>query len=308
MADISIGVDLGGTNLRAAVVDEQGSILDKLSGDVRAGRDAVVDDIVSSIQVLRGRFRDHRLVGVGIGMPGFIDMDRGLIIDLPNLPGFENFEARAAIEKRLGTTVILENDANAAALGEKWIGAGRNVDDLVMVTLGTGVGGGIIHRGRVMHGQIGMAAEIGHLTVSPYGNPCPCGNTGCLEKHASASAVVAMARLMSLGDETITSRQVYEMAEAGDERAKQVFVHMGRALGVGLAMLIQVFNFPLYLLGGGALPAWNQFSPAMFAEVERRSFNYRNSPTKIEKAELGAEAGLYGAAYLPFLQAKELKS
>jgi len=304
MADYSIGVDLGGTNLRAAAISSGGELLEKISGstNLSAGRDAVIADIVAAIQTLQARHGAGGLAGVGIGVPGFILIEQGVIVGSNNLPEFENFPVRDEIQRRLGKPVILENDANAAALGEKWVGAGREVNDLVLLTLGTGIGGGIISNGRVLHGYVGMAGEIGHMTVVPYGNPCGCGNFGCLEKHASATAVEAMAQMLHLG-EGATSKDVYEMAAAGNEKARMVFTAMGRALGVALSTLINLFNFPLYLLSGGMLPAWEFFAPAMFSEVQARSFTYRNAKTGIAQAVLGNEAGLFGAAYLP-LQAR----
>ncbi len=301
MNNYSIGVDLGGTNLRAAAVDSTGKMLDKFATttDLKAGRNAVLSDMVKAIETLRSRMEGQVLAGVGIGVPGFILIEKGFIVGANNLPEFDNYPVRDEIERRLGTRVILENDANAAALGEKWMGAGRNVDDLVLLTIGTGVGGGIIMGGRVLHGHVGMAGELGHMTVVPNGNPCGCGNTGCLEKHASATSISVMARLVGLGPD-LTSQDVYNLAMDGNEKAKLVFRSTGEALGVALASLINIFNFPLYLLSGGPLPAWDFFAPAMLAEVERRSFTYRNSPTRIERAALGNEAGLYGAAYLPF--------
>ena len=301
MSEYSIGVDLGGTNLRAAAVDESGKMLHKVAGNthLKAGRDAVIDDMVNAIETLRARLGEHSLAGVGVGVPGFILIEKGFILGSNNMPEFENYPVRDEIERRLGAKVILENDANAAALGEKWIGAGREVDDLVLLTLGTGIGGGIIIGGRVLHGSLGMAGELGHLTVVPNGNPCGCGNTGCVEKHASATAISAMAKLIGLGHD-LTSEDVFTLAAGGDEKAKSVFRAMGEALGIAIANLINIFNFPLYLLSGGPLPAWEFFEPAMRAEVARRSFTYRNSPTRIERAALGNEAGLYGAAYLPF--------
>jgi glucokinase len=302
MSEYSIGVDLGGTNLRAAAIDAQGKLLDKIAGstELKAGRDVVIDDMVQSIEALRARLGEHNLRGVGIGLPGFILIDKGIIVGSNNMPEFENYPVRDEIERRLGAKVILENDANAAALGEKWMGAGREVDDLVLITLGTGIGGGIIVNGRVLHGHLGMAGELGHLTVVPNGNPCGCGNRGCVEKHASATAIAAMARLIGLGHD-LTSEDVFKLAVEGNERAKTIFRSMGEALGVALANLINIFNFPLYLLSGGPLPAWDHFAPAMMEEVARRSFTYRHAPTRIEKATLGNEAGLYGAAYLPFI-------
>src|ERR1043166_3544817 len=201
MSQYSIGVDLGGTNLRAAAVDSTGKLLEKVAGstDIKEGREHVLSNIASFIDTLRQRCGRDGLVGVGVGIPGFIQIKKGFIVGSNNLSVLENYPVRDDIEKRLGTKVILENDANAAALGEKWIGAGREVDDLVLLTLGTGIGGGIISGGKVLHGNEGMAAELGHITISPNGNPCGCGNTGCVEKHASATAISAMARLLGLG-------------------------------------------------------------------------------------------------------------
>ncbi|MBI1789792.1 MAG: ROK family protein, partial [Acidobacteria bacterium] len=159
-------------------------------------------------------------------------------------------------------------------------------------------GGGIICGGRVLHGFAGMAGELGHMTVNPTGNPCGCGNRGCLEKHASATAVTAMAKMQGLGDH-LSSEAVYTLAAQGNEKAREIFVAMGEALGIALANLVGVFNYPLYLLSGGMLPAWDFFAPPMLAEIQRRSFVYRATRPRVEKATLGNEAGLYGAAYLP---------
>ncbi|HLJ17396.1 MAG TPA: ROK family protein [Bryobacteraceae bacterium] len=305
MAEYSIGVDLGGTNLRAAAISSSGIMLEKISSvtQLRAGRDTVIQDIVNAIIAVRNTLGASGLAGVGIGVPGFILIEQGIVLGSNNLSELEGFPVRDEIENRLGTKVILENDANAAALGEKWMGAGRDVNDLVLLTLGTGVGGGIISGGRVLHGHVGMAGELGHITVVPNGNPCGCGNYGCLEKHASATAVVSMARLMSLGSD-LTAEEIYILAVEGDERAKMIFRAMGSALGVALALLINIFNFPLYLLSGGMLPSWDMFAPKMMEEIELRSFTYRHAKTRVEKAILGNEAGLFGAAYLPF-QARE---
>jgi len=224
----------------------------------------------------------------------------------PNLPYLENFPIRDEIGRRLGAPMILENDANAAALGEKWIGAGRDVDDLVLLTLGTGIGGGIISGGRVLRGFVGMAGELGHITVIPNGNPCGCGNQGCLEKHASATAVSAMAKMLHLG-ENLSAKEVAELAaQPGDagEKARTVWRIMGEALGAALATLVNTFNFPLYLLSGGMLPAWDLFEPSMLRVLEQRSATYRatKAETRIAQATLGNEAGLYGAAYLPWVE------
>lgn len=298
----SIGIDLGGTNLRAAAFDESGQLLKKVSGStpVEAGPEAVIADMVRSAEQLRAEFGRDALAGIGVGVPGNIDKQLGTVLVWNNVPAFNGYSTRDKLTAALNTPVMLENDANCAALGEHWMGAGRGVDDLVMLALGTGIGGGIISRGHILHGHIGMAAELGHITVVPNGNPCGCGNRGCVEKHASATAIASLARNMGLGAD-LTAHQVAELAAQGDPRAQAVYHSAGEALGIALASLINIFNAPLYLLGGGVSAAWDHFAPAMLAEVERRSLTYRltRATTRIERATLGADAGLYGAASLP---------
>ena len=308
MADYTIGLDLGGTNLRAAAIDRSGRMLDKISGatNFSEGREAVLSDIVDALSKLREKHGAAGLGGIGLGIPGFIRMKEGIVSGSNNLPYLEKVPIRDEISRRLGTFVILENDANAAALGEKWMGAGRDVDDLLLLTLGTGIGGGVIVGGHVLRGAVGMAGEFGHMTVVPTGNPCGCGNQGCLEKHASATAVTAMARLMQLGEE-LSAKEVYDLARGSDEagnKARTIWRIVGEALGLALATLINAFNFPLYLLSGGMLPAWEFFEPAMMSTARARSFTLRATltETRIAQATLGNEAGLYGAAYLPWIE------
>src|SRR5215471_12775190 len=247
MNQYAIGVDLGGTNLRAAAIDDSGTLLDRIAGatNFEEGREAVLGDMVSAIAALREKYGTSGLAGIGVGVPGFIRIKEGFLTGSNNLPYLENFPVRDELSRQVGAPVILENDANAAALGEQWIGAGRGVDDLVLLTLGTGVGGGIISRGKIVRGHVGMAGESGHMTVVPNGNPCGCGNRGCLEKHASATAVTAMARLMHLGDD-LSARQVYELAKSegpAAEKAREIWRVFGDSLGIALASLINAFNF-----------------------------------------------------------------
>ena len=196
MTKFAISVDLGGTNLRIAAVDSNGKTLEKIttSTEVARGRDVVIDEMCAAIQQIVSRLRGAgELAGIGIGVPGIIEMQTGMLRESPNLPGWHNYPVRDEIERRLKTTVVLENDANAAALGEKWLGAGANVDDMCMLTLGTGVGGGLVLQKKIWQGMTGMAGEIGHMNVVPDGHPCNCGSRGCLEQYASATAVKRMA-------------------------------------------------------------------------------------------------------------------
>ncbi len=328
MSTYAIGVDLGGTNLRIAAVDERGTLLEKTTTgtQVARGRDFVINEMCEAIRATATKFSTSMLAGIGIGVPGIIDMDTGMLRESPNLPGWHDYPVRDEIERRLGAKVILENDANAAALGEKWLGAARDYDDMLMLTLGTGVGGGIVLGGRVWHGMRGMAGEPGHITVEPEGPPCPCSNRGCLEQYASATAVVRMAReaiakgaspvlaRASHEDPEFGAKVVYQAAARGDPVAQEIFRRVGWALGIGLADLINLLNLPIYVIGGGAANAWDAFLPALLEEVRKRSFVYRatapeessgpGKKTIITRALLGGDAGLFGAARLPMLAAE----
>lgn len=315
-ASFTIGVDLGGTNLRIAAVSPDGHILEKIALDteVMQGRERVVNDMCDAITELRGRLQSAELLGIGIGMPGVINLATGMVRQSPNLPGWSDFPVRDDIEQRLGTRVILENDANAAALGEKWVGAGKDVSGLCILTLGTGIGGGLILNGRIWHGMDGMGGELGHMTIDPNGLLCNCGNLGCIEAYASATGIVRLATTaMRVGRSPgleqaareaggLTAEMVYFKAKEGDPVALEVFDLVGRALGVAVSNLINAFNLPLYVLGGGVARGWDAFAPTLLREVQKRSVVYRATKTRIERSALGAEAGLFGAAYLPILE------
>jgi len=338
MNQFSIGVDLGGTNLRIAAVDEQGNLVEKvtLGTKVSRGRDRVIDDMCDAIRRMSEKYGDSApLLGIGVGVPGIIDMQTGLVRQSPNLPDWVDYPARAEIELRLKTVVILENDANVAALGEKWLGAAKDYSDMAMLTLGTGVGGGLVLGGSIWRGANGMAGEFGHTTVEPDGHPCGCGNRGCLEQYASATAVVRMAReaIAAAGapalasaagtDPEFSAKSIYNLAIQGDEDARRIFRSVGRCLGIGLSNLVNSLNLPIYVIGGGAASAWEAFSPSMFDELRRRCIVYAATApvdssairegasahveagpghrTIITRALLGSDAGLYGAARLPMI-------
>lgn len=331
----AVGVDLGGTNLRVAAVAENGELLERVTTGTKVslGRDAVIDEMTATIRQLSQAFgAKHRLVGVGIGVPGIIDAHNGTLRESPNLPGWSDYPVRAEIERRLGHRVVLENDANAAAMGEAWLGAARPAHSMAIVTLGTGIGGGMVTYGKAWQGSRGMAGEFGHIVIDPGGPRCNCGNYGCAEQFASATAVVRMATEMAERGEApalakamaamegCTSRLVYELAVAGDGPAKAIFDKVGWALGILLSDLINALNLEVYVIGGGVAGAWDAFAPRMFGELRRRSFIYKatapeDSPTLLSgvataaagmevphttvvRAALGSDAGLYGAARL----------
>lgn len=316
MTRFAIGVDLGGTNLRVAAVNENGGLFDHLSLEtqVEKGREDVVNRLTSGILELVNRWKDrYPLAGIGVGIPGIIKLKEGILLASPNLPGWENFNIRAQIARRLNSPFFLENDANAAALGEKWIGSGKNVNHLCFLTMGTGIGGGLIFDGKIWHGVSGMAAELGHVTLYPEGRLCACGNRGCLEAYAAASAVVKAAQeilqagtasaglqQLAASGNKLTSALVYQLAKEGDASAREIYNQVGRALGIAIANFINIFDIDTFVLGGGAVDAWDAFEKSMFEEVARRSYVWRNDPRAILKSSLGSQAGIFGAAYLAF--------
>src|SRR5271168_3857011 len=294
MPDFSIGVDLGGTNLRIAAVSREGQLLEKitLGTKVALGRDHVIDEMCDAIQRLSGKYKEAgKLLGAGIGIPGIIDMQTGMLRKSANLPGWENYPVRAEIERRLRSSsenarVVLENDANVAALGEQRLGAARGIPNMAVVTLGTGIGGGIVLGGKIWHGMNGMAGEFGHVTVEPEGYPCGCGNRGCAEQYASSRAVMRMAREAIAGgdatslakaassDADFGAKSIYDLAVQGDEPARRILQSFGRYLGILLADLVNVLNLEMYVIGGGASSAWDAFAPTMFDELRQRSIVY----------------------------------
>jgi len=336
MSNFAIGVDLGGTNLRIAAVDEHGQLKEKLTLGTKTilGRDHVLNDMCGAIRQVSDKYKNSgTLLGVGIGVPGIIDMQTGMVRESPNLPGWSDYPVRTEIERRLAAPVMLENDANVAAFGEKWLGAGRHVGDMAMLTLGTGVGGGLVLNGKIWHGMTGMAGEFGHMTVEPEGQLCGCGNHGCLEQYASATAIVRMAReAIAKGDAPglakaagsdleFNAKEIYNLAIQGDEQARRIFRAVGRALGIALAAMVNGLNLEMYVIGGGVCSAWDAFAPTIFDELRRRARVYaatapadparvpagasghvepgEGRKTIITRALLGSDAGLFGAARLP---------
>ena len=327
MAKFTIGVDMGGTNLRVAGFSEDWTRLASVAIPTRVkdGPRAVLADMAAAIRnTIEQCGGEAELQGIGVGSPGPIELPEGRLLELPNLPGFEGLELKRELEALLSLPVIIESDANAAALAEAHAGVGTEpgAHSLCMLTLGTGVGNGLIFNGKIWHGDRGMAGEAGHVSVWPDGILCPCGNRGCLELFASATGIARMARetayegrsprtrdLIDRG-EPVTAHAVARFAEEGDEGALIVYDTVGRALGLSLSGLVNILNVPLYVIGGGAAAAWPLFAPTMFRELERCSYVYRftmpkdrdcfePNKTNVLPARLESGAGLLGAAMVP---------
>jgi len=308
---LTIGVDIGGTKVAAGVVDENGTILATALRETPAEDPAqTVDVITDVIAELR---ESHEVEAVGLGAAGFIDAQRSTVVFAPNL-AWRNLALRATVEKNCGLPVVVENDANAAAWGESRFGAARDVDSMVMLTIGTGVGGGVVLDGELFRGQNGMAAEIGHLTVVPDGRRCGCGNRGCWERYASGRALVGEARdiadlsptygarMLELGDgepEGITGPEVTQAAVEGDPAALEAFALIATWLGRGMASLAAVLDPSMFVLGGGVSEAGEVLrAPAEKEFLSRLTASaFREAPA-IALAQLGGEAGIVGAADL----------
>jgi glucokinase len=305
-------VDLGGTHLRVALVDDTGTIVQQVKQETPKGdsADSIIDALVSAAKKWGAHQRS--IVAASIMVPGTVDSTKTAVLQAPNLPSVVGFRLKPELEQRLGWPVLLENDANAAAIGEMWLGAARGYQDVISVTLGTGVGGGVILDGKLWRGSHGGAGEIGHTTVDPFsGLKCKCGKTGCLELFASATAIVRMTReKFSLFPESVlktvlksgelSAVKVYEAGRNGDELALEVFRQFGMYLGIGLANLINLIDPQIIVLAGGAANGWDLFAPEMYRQVGQRASCAAALEVKIARAECGDNAGLLGAARLGF--------
>ena len=310
---LTIGVDIGGTKVAGGVVDHRGQILEQHRVTTPArDAEATTDAIVKVIEELRSRHEDIEAVGLGIA--GFVDADRSVVYFAPNLLGWRDGPLREEVEKRVNLPVVVENDANAAAWGEARFGAGREEGFIVCVTLGTGVGGGIIVNRHLYRGGFGAAAEIGHIQMVEGGRPCGCGPRGCGEQYASGGALVREARelaeedrpaaelLLGLGDGTpqgIAGEHVTEAAHQGDPVALAAFATLGHWVGQGLADLAAVLDPQVFILGGGVSEAGDVLlEPTRRAYEELLTGRGRRPLAEVVPAQLGNDAGMVGAADL----------
>lgn len=305
--------DLGGTHLRFAAVDRTGKISYRQMQQTPQAKkpNEIVRALIDAVRECERKTAAQGgvLSAVSVVVPGTVNVAEGVVVKAPNVSCLDGFRLRAALESELEWPVILENDANAAAIGEMWQGAGRGRRTIICVTLGTGVGGGLILDGKLWRGEDGSAAEIGHIGVDPFaGVACMCGSRGCLEVYASATAIVRMTRearprypnSILHNTEDLTSAKIYQAGMEGDELAIEVFRRMGVYLGIGLASLINVLNPEMVVIGGGLSNGWELFEQHMHQQVLERAFPIPARRVKIVRAECGDDAGLLGAARLAF--------
>ncbi len=316
---IAIGIDIGGTNTKIVLASEKGNVLigrqiptPSLS---EQSPENIDDLLVTSLKDLlsdestKAKLSESGgssgIAGIGIGVAGLIDRKSGIVLQSPNITALNGIKLRERFEKEFSMPVVLENDANIYAYGEKWVGTGKDFDNFVLLTLGTGLGGGLIYNGELYEGPV----EIGHMTIVPSGRYCTCGSYGCLESYASGRAVVDRATsLLEKGTDSmlakccdgnfykITPQVVYETALDGDSLSREVFREAGLFLGIAIANLINIFSLDAVIIGGGLIGAWDLFIEEIKKEVSRRAFKPLSVNVKVLKSTLAKDAGSIGAA------------
>lgn len=305
-----VGIDIGGTKTLSAVVDPAGRVLARHRIETpQTGPGAVVAALAAGAEavVAAAGLRSEDLLGMGVGAPGPLDPATGVVFEPPNLEGWRNVPLAALLQDATSLRVFVENDANAAALGEAWVGAGAGVRDLIYITVSTGIGGGLILNGELYHGVSGTAGEIGHMTVEPDGPVCTCGRRGHLEAVASGQAIARMAqeavragaptRLSALGPpEGLSAEAVARAAAEGDQLAGEIFARAGAYIGIAVASLVNVLNPAMVIFGGGVSKAGDLLFDPVRRVVRERAFERPAAAVRIVPAALGDDAGVIGAA------------
>jgi glucokinase len=291
----TLGIDIGGSRIRAAIVSPDGTLLTRAEGvtPARASGEVVVEAVAQVVaQAAQGHAVDS-LLGAGVGAPGPLDAVLGLALSTPTIDGFRDFPLRDRIATATGLRTLLDHDGHAAAFGEWQFGAGRGHQNMVYITVSTGIGGGAIVDGRLQRGRRGMAGHVGHMTIAPDGPLCNCGNPGCWEAVAAGPALSAAARRAGFSD----GQAVFAAARAGDPGAMAVAAAEARWLGIGITSLLHIYSPDLVVLGGGVMNGLDVLQPAMTAEIAARAMPpFRGTP--IVRAILRDNAGLIGAAAL----------
>ena len=289
------GFDLGGTQLKYGLIDGRGALLFKDKAPTPATIEGFLELVGRVFRELRERAPEP-VEAAGFGVPGIYDLRSRKILQSPNFSGLDEFDIHPAIARVLDVPFWIDNDANMAAYGEWAHGAGRGVQSLVLLTIGTGIGGGLILGGRLWQGGCGYAGEVGHIIVNAEGERCNCGLQGCLEAEASATAIVRVYRNATGAPPSVTAEEIARRAGAGEDAARQAYTQAGRFLGIGLGILINLLNPEKILLGGGVMASGELLLAPTIAEARKRSYRASFACCAIEKASLGNDAGLIGSA------------
>lgn len=301
----AIGVDIGGTNIRAALINSSGEVESKVKESTGRKPVAVLHKLIDSLYSKHSK----QICGIGLAVAGIIDRDEGIVLRSPNIQGLTGVNLEAEVKSRYKTCIVVDNDANAAAYGEKCAGAGRDFKSFVILTLGTGIGGGIVMNNKLLS----VAAEVGHMSINANGQQCACGNVGCLESYASASAIIENAvseaekgnssilrNLYNGNFYKLNAEDIYKAALDGDVLSRSVLREAGKSLGIGIANLINILSPDAIILTGGLLGAWNIYVDSAIQEASKRALKELYAKVKIIPSSLGDNAGIIGAAKLVF--------
>jgi len=289
-----VGIDIGGTNIKAGLIDDTGAILDSRQASTNADD---LDGLLRILTTVIAKFQASASIdGIGIGIPGLRSTRTHLIETSPNLPCIHNLDLEALLSKQLNLPVITENDANAGAYGEWIAGSGRGLQYMAYLSIGTGLGCGLVLSGALYRGASGYAGEMGHVHIEPNGRACACGSLGCLETRVSAPGLITTARERGL--EAFTAEAVYNAAMKGNEAALAAFDDTGRFLGIACADLINLLNIELIVISGGVMAAGELLLRPAAAEVRRRAFEPAARICPIVQSHLWPDAGMIGAAML----------
>jgi glucokinase len=311
----AIGIDLGGTQVRSALIDVDGKILKRAAESTRAkeGADVVIDQIVRLAACVSDGLQQAELAGAGVSSPGPLDTTAGVALGIPTIAGFAGYPMREEIGRRLSLPVALENDGIAAAIGEWTFGAGRGRDNLVYVTVSTGIGGGVIADGRVLRGRRGMAGHVGHMSFVQDGELCVCGGRGCFEAYGSGTAFAQRARAAALDDPSsslnavrgeLSSEDVFGAAAKGDRLAQAMVRQEAEILGRGFAALLHLYSPEVLVMGGGLSSQFGTLEAGIVQTMRVHAMPaFRDTP--VMPAELGSNAGLAGAAVLAFERVRQ---
>ena len=300
-----LGIDIGGTNLRGKIISDEGDVLGegKTRSDAHMGISSLMENLAGFIKGFSG----EKISAIGIGVPGTIDRRDGRLVHAPNIANTKNFPFTEALLERIGTEtpVFIENDASCAALGEYRAGAGRDSGSMVMITLGTGFGGGIILNDNLWSGDDGFAGELGHMTIDPSGPECACGGRGCVETYVSQVAIKRivrecpkLAQKLAGTEESAIPERLAELAREKDPEAVSLWNDFGANLGVGISILVNVLDVKTVVVGGGLSNAWELFIGKTLEEAKRRCLGGATSKLKIKRAALGDDSGVLGACYV----------
>lgn len=313
MNELLIGIDIGGTSIKVGIIENNGVIIEKwkIPTNISNDGEAIVGDIWNSIvdKIELLNLNNTSITGIGVGAPGFINTDTGFVYEAVNI-GWRNVDLANQLGLRSGLPVFIENDANIAVLGENWTGAGNQSKNLIAITLGTGVGGGIIANGTILNGENGMAGELGHIKVEENGYACNCGNHGCLETIASATGIVrqAMEKISAFPDsllgktykenQWISAKDIFELAADGDSISNNIIKYTADILGQLIANMGVIINPSKVLIGGGVSTAGDQLIDEIKTSFEKHALPRVVDACEIKAAQLGNDAGIIGGAFL----------